>query len=137
MLKLQPNSVEAVNNKAWILHTYLGQTPNALDMVLALQQRVNAAVLPGEFFDTLGTIQESVGQTKSAEQSYLEGLKKAPKNPVLNFHLGKLIASDRGRADKARSHLNTALAAGDRLSPPMKGEAARLIERLDREDGGG
>jgi len=136
VLKLQPDSVEAVNNKAWILHTYLGQTPNALEMVLALRQRVSAAALPGEFFDTLGAIQESVGQTGNAEQSYLEGLKKSPKNPVLNFHLGKLIANDRGRAGKARSHLNTALAAGDRLSPPMKGEAVRLVELLAREDGG-
>ena len=62
MLKLQPNSVEAVNNKAWILHTYLGQTAKALEMVLDLRQRVSAALLPSEFFDTLGAIQESVGQ---------------------------------------------------------------------------
>ena len=27
VLKAQPNSVEAVNNKAWILHTYLGKVP--------------------------------------------------------------------------------------------------------------
>ena len=31
VLKSQPNSVEAVNNKAWILHTYLGQTQKALE----------------------------------------------------------------------------------------------------------
>ena len=92
------NSVEAVNNKAWILHTYLGQTKNALEMVLALRQRVKRALLPSEFFDTLGTFRSPVGQTASAEKSYVEGLKKAPENPVLNFHLGKLIANDRGRA---------------------------------------
>ena len=70
MLKSQPNSIEAINNKAWILHTYLGQTRQALELVLALQKRVNAAALPGEFYDTLGSIQESVGKTREAEQSY-------------------------------------------------------------------
>jgi len=136
VLKSQPNSVEAVNNKAWILLTHFkGQTQKALDMVLALRQRVSAAALPGEFYDTLGAIQESTGQPSAAEQSYLEGLKKAPKHPVLNFHFGKLIASDRSRAPEARSHLNTALAAGDRLSPPMAREAVRLVGLLDQEKG--
>jgi len=133
VLKSQPNSVEAINNKAWILLTHLDQTQKALDMVLALRQRISAAALPGEFYDTLGAIQESVGQTNDAEQSYLDGLKKAPNHPVLNFHLGKLIANDRSRAAKARSHLSTALAAGDRLSPPMTREAVQLVELLDHE----
>ena len=105
----------------------------ALELVLALQKRVNAAALPGEFYDTLGAIQESVGQTSDAEQSYLDGLKKSPEHPMLNFHFGKMIASDRSRAGKARSHLNKALAAGDRLSPPMTREAVRLVELLDQE----
>ena len=50
-------------------------------MVLALRQRVSAAALPGEFYDTLGAIQESVGQTAMPRQSYVDGLKKAPKHP--------------------------------------------------------
>jgi predicted Zn-dependent protease len=133
VLKSQPNSVEAVNNKAWILVTHLHQTQKALDMVLALRQRVNTAALPGEFYDTLGAIQESIGKSSDAEQSYVDGLKKAPNHPVLNFHLGKLIASDRSRARTARSHLSTALAAGDRLSPPMTREAMQLVQLLDSE----
>ena len=36
VLKKQPNSIEAVNNKAWILHSYLGQTRQALELVLGL-----------------------------------------------------------------------------------------------------
>ena len=47
--------------------------------------------LPCEFFDTLGAIQESVGQTRDAEASYLEGLRRTPRNPALNFHFGKLL----------------------------------------------
>ena len=36
VLKAQPNSIEAINNKAWILHTYLDQSRQALELVLAL-----------------------------------------------------------------------------------------------------
>ena len=78
VLKVIPNSIEAINNKAWILHSYLNRSREALDMVVALQKRVNPSNLPGEFYDTLGAIQESIGQTNSAEQSYLSGLKKSP-----------------------------------------------------------
>jgi predicted Zn-dependent protease len=133
VLKAQPKSVEAVNNKAWILHTHLRQSRKALDLVLDLQRSVNSAVLPGEFYDTLGAIQESVGQVSNAEKSYLDGLKKAPAHPVLNYHFGKMIAADRSRAGTAKSHLKRALAAGDRLSPTMAQDAVRLVQQLERQ----
>ncbi len=63
VLKVQPNSIQAVNNKAWILHSYLHQSSKALELAVDLRKRVSASVLPGEFFDTLGAIQESVGPT--------------------------------------------------------------------------
>jgi predicted Zn-dependent protease len=139
VLKAQPNSVQAVNNKAWILHSYLGESQSALDMVLDLRNRVNAAFLPGEFYDTLGAIQEAIGHTGDAEQSFLEGLKRSPENPVLNFHFGKLILSDRDRASKARTYLDKALNNRDRLTPTMAQEADRLIQLIDdqgkRRDG--
>jgi tetratricopeptide (TPR) repeat protein len=130
VLKFQPNSIQAVNNKAWILHSYLGRGSKALELVMDLQKRVSPTVLPGEFFDTLGAIQESVGQPLDAEQSYLDGLKKAPENPVLNFHIGKLLSADASRSLKARSHLNKALAARDQLRPSMAQEADRLVRSL-------
>ena len=115
VLKVQPNSIEAINNKAWILHTYLDQSRGALELVLALQKRVNSTALPGEFYDTLGSIQESIGQVQDAEQAYTDGLKKSPEHPVLNFHFGKMIASDRSRAVKALPYLRRAIG---KLSPP-------------------
>jgi predicted Zn-dependent protease len=133
VLKSQPKSVEAVNNKAWILHTYLGQSQRALELVLELQKGVSTAALPGEFYDTLGAIQESVGQVGNAEKSYLDGLKKAPAHPVLNYHFGKMIAADRSRAGTARSHLKRALAARERLSPSMTQDAIRLVQQLERD----
>ena len=87
--------------------------------------------LPCEFFDTLGAIQESVGQPRDAEASYLEGLKKDPRNPALNFHFGKLLSADRSRAAKAKSYLNKALADRGRLGPNMAREADRIVQNLN------
>ncbi len=130
VLKQQPNSIQAVNNKAWILHAYLDRSAKALELVLDLQKRVARNSLPCEFFDTVGSIQESVGQPLDAEQSYLDGLKKAPENPVLNFHFGKLLAADLGRSHKAKLHLNKALAAREQLRPSMVKEAEILVRGL-------
>ena len=85
---------------------------------------------PREFFDTLGAIQESAGQPLVAEQSYLDGLKRPPENPVLNFHLGKLLAADRSRSHRAKLHLSKALAARDQLRPSMVLEADDLVRTL-------
>lgn len=141
VVKADPSSIEAVNNKAWILHTYMGESKKALEIVLDLRSRVRASALPGEFHDTLGSIQEAVGQVREAEQSYLDGLKKAPDHPVLNFHMGKLIAADPGRSAKARAYLDKALSARDRLTPSMVQEADGILRRLtqagnSREAGG-
>ena len=130
VLKVMPNSIEAVNNKAWILHSYLKRTPQALELANDLVKRVPTRVLPSEFFDTLGSIQESVGKTGDAEQSYLDGLKKAPENPALNFHIGRLLAADRSRTTQAKAHLGKALAARDQLSPTMAKEADQLVRSL-------
>ncbi len=132
VLKAQPNSIEAINNKAWILHSYLDRSREALDIVVALQKRVSPSALPCEFYDTLGAIQESIGQTNSAEQSYLDGLKKSPEHPMLNFHFGKMIASDHTRAPKARTHLKKAIEKSDRMSPLIAEEAVKLVQTLDR-----
>src|SRR5262249_4098742 len=133
VLKAVPDSIEAVNNKAWILHSYLRKDREALDLAVAFRKRAVPAMLPCEFFDTLGAIQESVGQTRNAEASYLEGLRKDPRNPALNFHFARLLADDpdRGRATKARTYLAKALADRGRLSPTMAREADRLGERLN------
>ena len=58
-------------------------------------------------------------------------MKKAPEHPVLNFHFGKMIASDRSRAVKARPYLKKALEGN--LSPPMNQEATRLVQLIDRK----
>ncbi len=131
VLKIQPNSIEAINNKAWILHSYLGQSDQALKIAKDLLTRVDPSVLPGEFFDTLGAIQEAAGNARDAEKSYDKGLTKAPEHPVLNFHMGKLLVADKSRADRALPYLEKAFAARDRMSPAMAAETASLWKRLN------
>lgn len=130
VLKTQANSVEAVNNKAWILHAYLGESKKALEVAQGLLVRVDTSTLPGEFFDTLGAIQEALGKTGEAEESYTKGLRKIPDNPVLNLHMGKLMLSDKVRSGKAKGYLEKANAGRNRMSPTMAAEVASLMEKI-------
>ncbi len=130
VLKMQPGQIEAVNNKAWVLHKYLERSQEALEVMKEVLKLADHSLLPGEFFDTLGNIQETVGRADDAEQSYLKGLKKTPEHPVLNYHFGKLIATDRSRGARAKLHLAKALAGRDQLSPDMARDAELLIRKL-------
>ena len=124
ILAAQPNLVEAVNNKAWILHSYLDRSQDALTLAQNLAERVDPSDLPGEFYDTLGSIQETLGQKAEAEESYRKGLSKTPEHPVLNFHMGQLLMSDKGKARKAVEYLKVAQAGSDRLP-------AALLDKLN------
>ncbi|APW60353.1 tetratricopeptide repeat protein [Paludisphaera borealis] len=130
VLKAQPNSIEAVNNKAWVMHSSLGQSQQALELAQALLKRVNPTALPGEFYDTMGAIQEAVGRTTDAEQSYQEGLKRSPDLAVLHYHYGKLIAADKTRTGRAKDHLAKAIAGREQLSPVMADDAVRLVQQI-------
>ncbi len=129
VLSKQANSVEAVNNKAWILCKYLGESQKALELAQGLLSRVDPSTLPSEFFDTLGSIQEAVGRPRDAEDSYAKGLRKAPDHPVLNFHMGKLMVADARRSNMARPYLEKAIANRGRLSSSMASEADSLITK--------
>ncbi|WP_337174386.1 tetratricopeptide repeat protein [Paludisphaera sp.] len=133
VLKVQPLAIEAINNKAWVLHSSLGRSREAMELIESILPRVNAALLPGEFYDTVGAVQEAVGRVEDAERSYLEGLKRSPELAVLHYHYGRLIASDKARGDRARDHLEKAVAAKDQLSPAMVDEAVRLVQRIEGE----
>jgi predicted Zn-dependent protease len=133
VLKTQPTSVEAINNKAWILHSHLGDSRAALELALGLLKRTDPTTLPGEFFDTLGAVQEATGRTRDAEDSYSRGLRKSPEHPVLNFHMGKLLLADRNRTLKAISHLEKAYESRSRLSPAMAAEVASLMKKASRD----
>ena len=124
ILAAQPNLVEAVNNKAWILHSYLDRSQDALALARNLANRVDPINLPGEFYDTLGSIQEKLGQKAEAEESYRQGLSKAPEHPVLNFHMGQLMMGDKAKTRKAVEYLKVAQAQSERLP-------AELLDKLN------
>jgi tetratricopeptide (TPR) repeat protein len=130
VLKAQATSVEAINNKAWILHTHLGDSRAALELALGLLKQADPATLPPEFFDTLGAVQEATGQPRDAEDSYSRGLRKVADHPVLNFHMGKLLLAEHDR--KALAYLEKAYAGRDRLSPKMADEVASLMQQAGR-----
>ena len=124
ILAAQPNLVEAVNNKAWILHSYLDRSQDALTLAQNLAERVDPSDLPGEFYDTLGSIQEKLGQKAAAEESYRQGLNKTPDHPVLNFHMGQLMMTDKSKTRRAVEYLKVAQAGSSRLP-------AALLDKLN------
>ena len=119
-----------MNNKAWILHRYLKQSKAALELAQALLQRVDPNTLPGEFYDTLGSIQEELGRPRDAEESYKKGLGKSPEHPVLNYHMGRLMAADKSRGRKAADYLKVAEAGSDRLPADMAGNLGSLLKQV-------
>lgn len=126
VLKLQANSIEAVNNKAWILHTQLHETDKALELAAGLMMRVDPSILPPEFFDTLGAIQQDKGKTREAEATYQRGLTKAADHPVLNYRMAKLLSTDRSRARQMGDYLKKARDGRARLSPAMASDLDSL-----------
>lgn len=130
VLRTQANSIEAVNNKAWILLTYLGESKKALELANDLLARVDPSTLPVEFFDTMGAIQEAVGKPRDAEESYTKGLRKSPDHPILNYHMGKLVLADARRSGQAKDYFAKALAGRSRLTPSMAAEVATLMHKV-------
>jgi cellulose synthase operon protein C len=136
VLKVQPTQVEAANNKAWVLHTYLRRSQQAFELLQSLMKHVNPSAMPGELYDTLGAIQEALGRRGDAEQSYQSGLARSPDHPVLNYHFGKLLAADRSRTARARGYLAKALEGRNQLSPAMIKDAELLVVQLSRSISG-
>ncbi len=132
VLKKSPDSVEAVNNKAWILHRYLDQNAKALELAQGLARRVDAKALPAEFYDTLGAIQEAMGQAPEAEKSFAEGLRRSPDHPILNFHMGRALLRRPDRAREARQYLEKARKARESLPSSMATEVDNLLAKAGR-----
>ncbi len=53
VLKAQPDSVEAINNKAWVLYRHLNRNDEALELAEGLTRQKPESELPPEFLDTL------------------------------------------------------------------------------------
>jgi tetratricopeptide (TPR) repeat protein len=126
VLAKQPNSIEAINNKAWILHRYLDRNAESLQLAEGLIERVDPASLPPDFLDTLGSIQEAAGKTREAEVSYARGLRAAPDHGILNFHLGRLLSKQGKDPAKANACLEKARQSAKQLPADMASELAQI-----------
>ncbi len=130
VLKLQPQSVEAINNKAWVLHRHFNRNAEALELAEGLTRQRSENDLPPEFLDTLGAIQAAVGHLDDAERTFRKGLARAPEHPILNFHLGRLLSSQAHRADEAKPYLQKARSLKDALPQSMAVEVDDLLARV-------
>jgi tetratricopeptide (TPR) repeat protein len=131
VLKERANQLEAINNRAWILHQYLGRNDEALDLVQGLLSRVDPSTVPADVFDTLGSIQEALHQDREAEASYARGLEQQPNHPALNLHMARLLATDPNRGPVAATFVKRALAARDQLPAPLAAELDTLAKQLN------
>jgi predicted Zn-dependent protease len=127
VLSDEPDSIEAINNKAWILHRYLGQNALALELAESYARRADPDALPAEFLDTLGAIQLAAGKVEEAESSFQDGLRKQPEHPFLNYHMGKAVLERTGDVARARPHLVKALDGKAELPESMAREIAQLL----------
>ena len=91
VLKSPANSVEAINNKAWILHTHLGRSAQALELANGFLKRVDPGTLPGEFFDTVGTIQEATGRAREARGFLRQGASQVARPPRAELSHGQTL----------------------------------------------
>lgn len=130
VLAKSPNAVEAVNNKAWILHHYLARHNSASEVVETFLKHADAAQIPAEFDDTVGSIRESVAQTREAEKAYAIGLAKAPNHSVLNYHMGRLLSRDPGRKSNAVAYLQKALTGSQKLDDTDLKDVQRILSEL-------
>ena len=128
VLTKAPDAIEAVNNKAWILHHYMARHKSASELVEAFVKRIDPARLPAEFDDTVGSIRESVAQIREAEKAYASGLAKAPAHAMLNYHMGRLVAADPGRRSTAVAYLQKAI--DSRLPEAEATQARRMLADL-------
>jgi tetratricopeptide (TPR) repeat protein len=132
VLAEQADSIEAVNNKAWVMHQYLDRTSEARELCESLARRVDRSTLPPDFFDTLGSIEEALNHRTEAEAAYLEGLRRSPDHAALNYHMARLLVADPTRAGTARDHLDRARAGRAALSAVMAADLEQLAARLGR-----
>ena len=77
-------------------------------------------------------MRSQLDRTKDAEESYRKGLGKTPDHPVLNYHMGRLMATDadKSRSRKAADYLRVAEAGRDRLPAGMASDLDTLLRKV-------
>ena len=124
VIQIDPNAAVAANNLAWI---YAEQNVN-LEVALQLAEKAKSQ-LPEDpqVDDTLGWIYYKKRLDALAISSFELSVRRDPKNPVYQYHLG-LAHAQAGDKAKAREHLQKAAALGG--GSKEAAEAKKLLATL-------
>jgi tetratricopeptide (TPR) repeat protein len=125
VLSLSNNHVPALNNLAFLYAEGKG------DLTRALQLATRAYLLSpdnGAVNDTIGYVMLKKGETEKALKALKRAEQLVPEDPHVHYHLA-LAYEEEGDTNRAVESLYQALRLGDF---PEKGEARRLLERLQK-----
>jgi tetratricopeptide (TPR) repeat protein len=123
-LELDPENPVVQNNLAYLLAEAGGDLDEALRLI---QQAVRKLPRDTSVADTLGWIYLKKNMTGSAQQVFAGLVKKDPRNPFFQYHLGSALYAQ-GDKDGARSALKAGL---ENKPPPLTEKKIReLLARL-------
>lgn len=127
-LEREPESPRLANCKAWILLV----SGADLDQALILAQKAYDA-LPDDpaVIDTLGWAYYHKKMLTRARWLEEEALKKAPRNPILLYHIGAILAAA-GERKKGDRFLRQALRFG--IKKPYKEEIEQILATLSAKE---
>jgi Tfp pilus assembly protein PilF len=127
VIAAQPNSVQALNNLAYLLGTEAKNPKDALQFAVAA-----AKLAPRDpvILDTLAWTQHLLGDTKAAVQTMGSILKLAPNRAEIRLHAAIIYAAAGARA-VAEDNLNAALSLDKTLAqrPDVQALRQRLADR--------
>ncbi len=136
LLEIEPDTIVAVNNLAWIMCEQQGKYAEALELA---QHGLLKAPEYVDLIDTRGVIYYRLGEFHKAASDFTRCIELCSDETSLAvasyLHLARALAK-LGEKDKAVENLNRALklnAELDCLSPEDITEAQRLIENLSQE----
>lgn len=120
----QPESEVIANNLASLM-TDNDPTEADIDRAFVIAKRLRDTEVP-HFKDTYGWLMFLRGDHEGAYVHLKEAAEKLPDNPVVQYHLGMVLA-ELGETDRAKDALTRALElAGERPVPQIEGAQAKL-----------
>ncbi|GMG83258.1 hypothetical protein LNKW23_24710 [Paralimibaculum aggregatum] len=120
----QPDSEVIANNLASLM-TDNNPSEEQIDRAFVIAKRLRDTEVP-HFQDTYGWLMFLRGDARGARDVLEQAAKKLPNNPIVQYHLGVVLA-ETGDTEGARVRLSRAIElAGEREVPQIAGAQARL-----------
>ncbi|HKJ08458.1 MAG TPA: tetratricopeptide repeat protein, partial [Gammaproteobacteria bacterium] len=126
LLAKQPGNAIAANNLASLIADHRSNDAASLAKAKKLVAKFGSSKQLA-FLDTYGWVHYRLGDLDKAAKTLSEVVKKAPKVPVFQYHLG-MVYYKQGNKVAAREHLSKALAGGAKA--PWAGAARRALKSV-------